>query len=142
MRDDRQLELFDLVRSQQTTHAATSTPVQPIAPATAGLILMFSAAKRLRKAAGGCAVFHRMSPVADIVTFPQDKRHAKVQSVATKLLARPTPRAVDHYRCQVTEAMEAHLSSRRIPASKHKEQIRRFWVAVDREVARRVNWPR
>jgi hypothetical protein len=62
-----------------------------------------------------------------------------VQDVATKLLAKTTERAVEHYRGQVTEAMLGHLASRHVSPGQHQELVRRFWVAVDCEVARRVN---
>jgi hypothetical protein len=78
-------------------------------------------------------------PLAVVAPFPQDRRLAKVADVANKLLTKTTSRAVAHYRNQVTEAMEVHLHSRRVPADQHRQQIARFWVAVDCEVARRIN---
>jgi len=106
---------------------------QPDAPTGARTVLPFPVKKRRRsEAVYGLAV-------AVVASFPQDRRRAKVMDVATKLLATKTARHAAHYRDQVTDAMHVHLSSRRVPAEQHREQIRRFWVAVDCEVARRIN---
>jgi hypothetical protein len=119
MSDQRQLDLLSW---------------QPDAPQGARAILSFPVTKRRpgKTAAAGTAN-------ADVASFPQDHRHDKVMDVATKLLAKTTVRAVEHYRFQVSDAMAVHLRSRRVPADQHREQIRRFWVAVDCEVARRLN---
>lgn len=124
MCDNRQLDLFDI----DTTSAA-------VMPTSARTILTFPVRKRARR--DGTEPVINLSTV--VVSFPQDRRHTKVLDVATKLLAKTTSRAVKHYRSQVTEAMVAHLTSRRIPARQHGELVRRFWVGVDCEVARRVN---
>ena len=104
------------------------------APSGARVVVPFPVQKRRRPDAGE----HPGLP-ALISPFPQERRTAKVRDVATKLLAKTTSRAVEHYRAQVSGAMEGHLRSRRVPAEQHRELIRKFWVAVDCEVARRVN---
>lgn len=128
MLDTRQLDLF------------AKPPVEPpVAPAGAHTVLAFPVAKRRRP--GARMLSNATGPSTDlaVVAFPQDRRHSKVQDVATKLLSKTTARAVDHYCGQVTEAMLGHLAARGIPAQQHGEQLRRFWVAVDCEVARRLN---
>lgn len=76
---------------------------------------------------------------AMVSVFPLDRRLGKIRDVATKLLAKTTERAVDAYRRQVTEALEVHLRSKRVPEDEHAGEIGRFWLAVDCEVARRLH---
>ncbi len=123
---DHQLELFDWYPLPNIRCAAE-------APLGALTVIPFPVVKRRPRDA--C----HAGELAALASFPQDRRYAKVQDVATKLLAKTTSRAVEHYRWQVTDAMSVHLRSRRVPAEQHRELIRRFWVAVDCEVARRIN---
>lgn len=107
---------------------------QPEAPSGALTILPFPVVKRRP-----CLECKAGIQLARVITFPQNRRHSKVMDVATKLLAKTTSRAVEHYRWQVSDAMSVHLHSRHVPMDQHHDQIRKFWVAVDCEVARRVN---
>lgn len=70
--------------------------------------------------------------------FPLDRRVGKIRDVAGKLLAKTTERAVEHYRRQVTDALLVNFRSKRVPEERHTEELRRFWLAVDLEVARRL----
>lgn len=74
-----------------------------------------------------------------IHVFPADRRVGKIRDVATKLMTKTTDRSVEHYQWQVTEGLLANMASKHVPKEQHGEQVRRFWVAVDCEVARRVN---
>lgn len=123
---DHQLELFDWV-PPLNIHSAME------APSGALTVVPFPVVKRRPRDTS------QTGELAVLAAFPQDRRHSKVMDVATKLLVKTTSRAVEHYRWQVTDAMSVHLRSRRVPAEHHREQIRRFWVAVDCEVARRLN---
>ncbi|MGV8830436.1 MAG: DUF6074 family protein [Devosia sp.] len=120
---DRQLDLFAWVPTDATA-----------APSGAPAVLAFPAVKRRHHSKAEVS-----ANSAAIAAFPQNRRYSKVMDVATKLLAKTTSRAVEHYRWQVADAMSVHLRSRHIPSEQHHEQIRRFWVAVDCEVARRIN---
>ena len=75
---------------------------------------------------------------AGVVPFPLDRRLGKIRDVAGKLLAKTTDRAVAHYRRQVTDALLVNLRSKRVPEERHADELRRFWLAVDLEVARRL----
>jgi len=120
---DRQPDLFDW----KPTPSAD-------APSGARVVVPFPVQKRRRPNAA-----EHPGQLASVSPFPQERRTAKVRDVATKLLSKTTSRAIEHYRAQVSGAMAGHLRSRRVPAERHPELIRRFWVAVDCEVARRVN---
>jgi hypothetical protein len=122
---DYQLDPFD-----RTPSASAGNPE---APSGALAVLPFPANKRRRGAAASGSI------KATVATFPQHRRHSKVRDVADKLLAKTTPRAVAHYRWQVSNAMSVHLRSRHVPVEQHGAQIRLFWIAVDCEVARRLN---
>ncbi len=79
-----------------------------------------------------------VTPSPAILPFPLARRLGKVRDVANKLLTRTTERAVEHYRRQVTSALQVHLQVKRVPAEDHQGEIARFWLAVDCEVARRL----
>lgn len=111
MRDDRQLDLF-----------AWAPIIPPPTPEQAMTIADVAPA--------GALTIH---------VFPADRRVGKIRDVATKLMAKTTDRSIEHYRWQVTEALLVNMASRHVPEEQHGEQVRRFWVAVDCEVARRVN---
>lgn len=74
-----------------------------------------------------------------ILAFPLNARVGKIRDVAAKLVATKTTKHAEHYRHQVSEAMGVHLRSRRVPLERHADLVRRFWTAVDCEVARRLN---
>ena len=124
---ERQLELFDWSPSP-------CAQCLEEAPSGALTVLRFPVVKRRPNL---CVPEATMQ--ATIASFPQDRRYSKVMDVASKLQAKTTSRAVEYYRWQVAAAMSAHLRTRHVPANLHRELIRRFWVAVDCEVARRVN---
>lgn len=77
-------------------------------------------------------------PEAAVIPFPMAKRTGKVRDVARKLLSKTTDRAVDHYRRQVTEGIEANLTSRHVPTEMHQQQIDAFWLAVECEINRQI----
>lgn len=73
-----------------------------------------------------------------ILVFPADRRIGKIRDVATKLMAKTTERAIDHYRHQVTEGLLMNLTSKGVPVETHPDQVARFWKAVECEINRQV----
>ena len=75
-----------------------------------------------------------------IHVFPADRRIGKIRDVATKLMAKTTDRSAEHYQRQVTDALLVNMTAKHVPAEGTcVMQVRRFWQAVDCEIARRMN---
>lgn len=77
------------------------------------------------------------NPPTRILTFPLKKRVGKIRAVAEKMLAKPTERAAEAYRNQVTDALLRQLARTGVPEAEQDEELGAFWEAVRVEILRR-----
>ena len=61
-----------------------------------------------------------------------------MRDVAARTLAKPTPRAAQSYRDQVTDAMIRQMTNAGFREAEQDEQLGAFWSAVQAEIARRT----
>ncbi|MDH0127060.1 DUF6074 family protein [Brucella intermedia GD04153] len=71
-----------------------------------------------------------------IIVFPMDKRIGRIREVASKLLDKPSARAADHYRNQVSESLDRSLDRMGIAPADKQEHVSAFWNAVQSETTR------
>lgn len=76
------------------------------------------------------------SPSRQVIVFPMVRRVGRIRDVATKMLEKPTDRAAEFYRGQVTDALLKSLARAGIPESEQDEQLGAFWEAVRCEMIR------
>lgn len=76
-------------------------------------------------------------PGCVILLFPLHKQVGKVRDVARKLSAKTTDRHCDHYRSQVTEALQRRLDRLGIAQGPQDQIIGSFWRAVEAEALKR-----
>ncbi|PZV36481.1 DUF6074 family protein [Mesorhizobium kowhaii] len=77
-------------------------------------------------------------PAAKVILFPMVKRVGRIRDVAAKTLAKPTLRAAQSYRDQVTDALIQQMSGAGIGEAEQDEQLGAFWSAVQAEIARQT----
>ncbi|ESY56086.1 hypothetical protein X744_06245 [Mesorhizobium sp. LNJC372A00] len=78
------------------------------------------------------------TPPCRVIVFPMVRRVGRIRSTAGKMLAKPTLRAAQSYRDQVTDALVKQMSHAGIGEAERDEQLCAFWSAVQGEIARRT----
>ncbi|RUU93330.1 hypothetical protein EOB59_03230 [Mesorhizobium sp. M7A.F.Ca.MR.176.00.0.0] len=76
------------------------------------------------------------SPPCRVILFPMHRRVGRIRSTAEKMLAKPTDRAAESYRDQVTDGLLRQMAKAGIPDSTQDEQLGAFWSAVQAETIR------
>lgn len=76
------------------------------------------------------------SPPCRVILFPMGKRVGRIRSTAEKMLAKPTDRAAESYRDQVTDGMLKQMAKAGIPVAQQGEHLGAFWSAVQAEIIR------
>lgn len=74
----------------------------------------------------------------NLIIFPMTARVGRIRDVATKMLEKPTDRAADYYRRQVTEAILLGFDRLGIPEEQQDELLGEFWSAVESEIVRQT----
>ncbi|WP_442582513.1 DUF6074 family protein [Mesorhizobium sp. ASY16-5R] len=76
--------------------------------------------------------------MVDLIIFPMTARVGRIRDVATKMLEKPTDRAAEYYRRQVTEAILVALVRLGVGEIEQDEHLERFWAAVRNEIVRQT----
>lgn len=71
-----------------------------------------------------------------IILFPMGKRVGRIRSTAEKMLAKPTDKAAESYRDQVTDGLIRQMARTGISDSEQDEHLGAFWSAVQAEIIR------
>lgn len=75
-------------------------------------------------------------PPRKVIVFPMTKRIGRIRSTAAKMLDKPTDRAAQSYRNQVTASLIKSFDNAGIPEAEQDEQLCAFWEAVQGEMIR------
>lgn len=75
-------------------------------------------------------------PQCEVINFPLARRLGKIRDVAAKMLDKTTDRHADHYRAQVTEAIQKQMSRAGVDCEITNEEIVAFWAKVHDEMVR------
>lgn len=76
------------------------------------------------------------SPPCQVIMFPMGRRVGRIRSTALKMLAKPTDRAAESYRNQVTDGLLKQMANAGIADSEQDEHLGAFWSAVQAEIVR------
>lgn len=75
-------------------------------------------------------------PPRQVIVFPLTKRVGRIRSTAAKMMDKPTERAAQSYRNQVTASLVKSFDNAGIPEVEQDEQLGAFWEAVHAEMIR------
>jgi len=76
------------------------------------------------------------TPPCRMIVFPMNRRVGRIRDVAIKMLDKPTDRAAEFYRGQVTDALLRQLDKIGLPEPDRGERLGEFWEAVQAEMIR------
>jgi hypothetical protein len=75
-------------------------------------------------------------PPTKLLAFPPVKQTGRIREVAVKMMDKSTQKHADHYRGQVTDALERQLVKADLPKTRRQAEIDLFWEAVNGEMLR------
>lgn len=75
-------------------------------------------------------------PQCVVFSFPLSRRVGKIRDVASKMLDKTTDRHAEHYRSQVTEALQRQMSRSGVNEIIQADEIAAFWAKVHEEMVR------
>ncbi|TPJ52732.1 DUF6074 family protein [Mesorhizobium sp. B2-6-4] len=78
------------------------------------------------------------SPPCQVILFPMGKRVGRIRSTAEKMIAKPTDRAAESYRDQVTDGLLRQMAKAGIADIEQDEHLGAFWSAVQAEIVRLI----
>ncbi|TIP85187.1 MAG: hypothetical protein E5X58_34920, partial [Mesorhizobium sp.] len=70
------------------------------------------------------------------ILFPMGRRVGRIRSTAEKMIAKPTDRAAESYRDQVTDGLLRQMANAGIPDDEQDVHLGAFWSAVQAEIIR------
>lgn len=76
------------------------------------------------------------SAPCQVILFPMGKRVGRIRSTAEKMIAKPTDRAAESYRGQVTDGLIRQMARTGLSVSEQDEHLGAFWSAVQAEIIR------
>lgn len=71
-----------------------------------------------------------------IVLFPVTARKGKIREVASRMLAKPTTKAAQHYSTVINGSMAASFDRIGLTADEQRHELEKFWRAVQSEMIR------